>query len=186
MSTPIVVQVIKQIRSILDEVGPSDEGLQRVTEKVRWLVAHSDEIVEPTSAHGNGHERPGLKPVYIDDSGLTLADGIVVPEHPTPVHSHGTWGVVGVYRGRDRYQVWRRKDGGRGAGPADVELVEELVLGPGDVIAIPPPPQDIHAQQGYQGETAREFVLFGENVLGRLPQLIFDPDRGRAAEARSR
>ena len=47
---------------------------------------------------------------------------------------------------------------------------------------IPPPPQDIHLQQGYDGETAPEFVLLGENVLGRLPHLVFDSQRGYAEE----
>jgi len=51
---------------------------------------------------------------------------------------------------------------------------------------IPPPPQDIHLQQGYDGETAHEFVLFGENVLGRLPHLVFDLQRGYAEEVHPR
>jgi hypothetical protein len=52
---------------------------------------------------------------------------------------------------------------------------------PGSIV-IPPPPQDIHLQQGYDGETAPEFVLLGENVLGRLPHLVFDSQRGYAEE----
>jgi predicted metal-dependent enzyme (double-stranded beta helix superfamily) len=186
MSAPIVIETIKRVRSILDEEGLSDTGLERIAERMRWLVAHGDEVVAPESIEENSHSRRGLKPIYIDDSGLILTHGVVVPEQPTPVHSHGTWGVVGVYRGRDRYQVWRRHDDGTGAGPADVRLARELVLGPGDVIVIPPPPQDIHVQQGHGGETAYEFVLFGENVLGHLPHLVFDPARGYADEVHPR
>jgi predicted metal-dependent enzyme (double-stranded beta helix superfamily) len=92
-----------------------------------------------------------LRPIYIDDGRLVLAHGIVVPEQPTPIHSHGTWGIVGVYRGQDRYQIWHRSDG-NGAGPADVQLVRELILVPGDTIVIPPPPQDdVHAGVEKQG-----------------------------------
>jgi hypothetical protein len=45
---------------------------------------------------------------------------------------------------------------------------------------------NIHIQQGYNGETAHEFVPFGENVLERLPYLVFDPERGYAEEANPR
>jgi hypothetical protein len=45
MSSPIVIESIKQIRSILDEEGPSDTGLERIADSIRWLVAHSDEVI---------------------------------------------------------------------------------------------------------------------------------------------
>src|SRR5262245_12900757 len=96
------------------------------------------------------------------------------------IHNHGRRGVIGVYRGRAHYQVWRRLDEGHGAGAARVELVEERVLEPGEV-AILPPPHDIHAQQELDGAPAYEFVLFGKNTM-LLPRLYFDPAQGTAVE----
>jgi predicted metal-dependent enzyme (double-stranded beta helix superfamily) len=183
-TAPIVIATMRRIKAILSKEGLSDAGLTHIAESMRSLVARCDEVLPPENAKGNENQQ-GLKPIYIDDSGLILTYGIVVPERPTPIHSHGAWGVVGVYRGRDRYQVWRRNDDGYGPGPAEVQMVDEFVLEPGDVMVIPPPPQDIHVQQGYGGETAHEFVLFGENVLGRLPYLVFDPGSGYAIEAHS-
>ena len=103
----------------------------------------------------------------------------------TPIHTHNSWGVVGIYRGRDRYQVWRRLDDGDGPGEARVELVEERIMGPGEVAIIPPPPQDIHAQQGHDGEAAYELVLFGHNRM-RNPRLYFDPEQSTAREVAMR
>jgi hypothetical protein len=77
------------------------------------------------------------------------------------------------------YQRWRRLDAGSGAGKAQVELIEERVLEPGDVVIVPAPPQDIHAQQGYEGEAAYELVLFGTNPVGK-PRLYFDVKQGSA------
>jgi predicted metal-dependent enzyme (double-stranded beta helix superfamily) len=185
MTTSVVVDTVRRIKAILDKEGLSDIGTMHISEIMRSLVARSDEIIPFENAEGNENQL-GLKPIYIDDSGLILTHGIVVPDQPTPIHSHGTWGVVGVYRGGDCYQVWRRNDQGYGPGPANVQMVDEFVLGPGDAMVIPPPPQDVHVQQGYAGETAQEFVLFGENVLGRLPYLVFDPESGYATEAHSR
>jgi predicted metal-dependent enzyme (double-stranded beta helix superfamily) len=120
--------------------------------------------------------------VYTDETGLTLMRARFWPEAMTPIHNHGSWGVIGVYRGHDRYQVWRRLDDGAEAGKARVELVEERVLGPGDVAIMPPPPQDIHAQQGIDAP-AYEFVLFGRNA-GRLPRVYFDSQTGTTREVR--
>ncbi len=117
---------------------------------------------------------------YTDGTGLTLVRSRFDSEEPTPIHSHGTWGVVGVYAGRDRHQAWRRRDPGSGAGHAEVEMLEQRILVPGDVALIPHPPQDIHVQQG-DGEPAFEFVLFGKNAMV-IPRLIFDPVKQEARE----
>ncbi len=90
-----------------------------------------------------------------------------------------------MYRGRDIYQQWQRLDAGTGAGKAQVALLEERVLEPGDVAIVPPPPQDIHAQQGFVGEVAYELVLFGTNPAGKR-RLYFDPARGIAYTSQPR
>jgi predicted metal-dependent enzyme (double-stranded beta helix superfamily) len=179
----VVQTFIREVKTILDEEGASESGLERIAGSMRWLVERSDEIVAPESPEGNIHNRRQATPLYTDESGLTLVQASFGPEQLTPIHSHGAWGVIGVYGGRDRYQVWRRNDVGDGPGQAEVELVEERILDPGDVVVLPPPPQDIHAQQGYGGETAYEFVLFGQNVM-QLPRLYFDPERQHAEEVR--
>jgi hypothetical protein len=48
-------------------------------------------------------------------------------------------------------------------------------------VVLPPPPQDLHAQQGHDGAPVYEFVLFGANVM-RLPRLYFDPEQGTTQE----
>ncbi len=119
--------------------------------------------------------------LYTDETGLTLVRSRFDPDEPTPIHSHSTWGIVGVYAGRDRHQAWRRVDGGSGPGYAEIELIEERILEPGDVVEIPFPPQDIHQQQGVGGEAAYELVLFGANAMV-IPRLIFDPEQQTARE----
>ena len=51
----------------------------------------------------------------------------------------------------------------------------------GDVVILPPPPQDIHAQQGLDGTPAYEFVLLGANTM-ILPRLYFDLAHNTARE----
>lgn len=175
---------VKQILTETEASRPGEAALERIADRMRELVANPDVAAGQAEPMGNIHERrPGSqsKPLYEDETGLTLVRARFGPEAMTPIHSHGSWGVIGVYRGRDRYQVWRRLDAGEGAGRAEVELVEERVMGPGDVAILPPPPQDIHAQQGMDGEAAYEFVLFGANTMV-LPRLYFDPEGESAKE----
>jgi predicted metal-dependent enzyme (double-stranded beta helix superfamily) len=173
---------IAEVKQILAEDGPSPAGLERIATRMQAFIRQPEVLAAHEEVAGNFHTgRRGPGPVYADDTGLTLMRARFGPETMTPIHNHGSWGVVGVYRGRDRYQVWRRLDDGSQPGHARVELVDERVLGPGDVMVMPPPPQDVHAQQGADGQPAYEFVLFGRNA-GRLPRLYFDPERGTTRE----
>lgn len=178
---------IDDVKQSLAENGTSPVGMQQLVALMRQVVQES----AVRTAHAgvlNSSDIEGIyrdtgrrsELLYTDETGLTLVRSRFDPDEPTPIHSHGTWGVVGVYAGRDRHQAWRRCDPGTDAGYAKLELLEERVLVPGDVVLIPHPPQDIHAQQG-DGEPAYELVLFGLNAM-IIPRLIFDPDLQQARE----
>ncbi|HET9014048.1 MAG TPA: hypothetical protein VFN57_00515 [Thermomicrobiaceae bacterium] len=180
-----IAAFIDDVKDVLADDGPSEVGLARIAERMSAFARDPEVPADTSEPAGNIHtERRGSGggPLHLDETGLTLVRARFGPEAMTPVHNHGSWGVVGVYAGRDRYQVWRRVDDGTGAGAARVELVEERILEPGDAIALPPPPQDIHAQQGLDGEAAYEFVLFGSYDAMTKPRLYFDPAADTAEE----
>jgi predicted metal-dependent enzyme (double-stranded beta helix superfamily) len=172
---------IADVKAILAAGDASGDVLERLAAVMRDLVRSPivDQVHDELA--GNIHHGRQSGPLYTDESGLTLVRGRFEPDALTPIHNHGSWGIIGVYRGRDRYQIWRRLDDGTGSGPARVELVEERVLEVGDVVILPPPPHDIHAQQGLDGAPAYEFVLFGANTM-ILPRLYFDPAHDTARE----
>ncbi len=176
-----VAAFIADVKAILAEDEPDAVGLARIADRMRAFVLSPTVQALPDELLGNVHAGRQSGPLYTDATGLTLVQARFGPEALTPIHNHGSWGVIGVYKGRDRYQTWRRLDPGTGPGEAEVELVEERILDPGDVVILPPPPQDIHAQQGHDGEAAYEFVLFGANTM-TLPRLYFDPATRTAEE----
>jgi predicted metal-dependent enzyme (double-stranded beta helix superfamily) len=174
---------IADIKAIQAAGDASGDMLERLATAMRDLVKSPivDQVHDELT--GNIHHGRQSGPLYTDETGLTLVRGRFEPDALTPIHNHGSWGIIGVYRGRDRYQIWRRLDDGEDPDLARVELVEERVLEAGDVAILPPPPQDIHAQQGLDGAPAYEFVLFGANTM-ILPRLYFDPVQGTAREVR--
>ena len=172
---------IADVKATLATSDVNDDVLERLAAVMRDLVRSPvvDQVHDELA--GNIHHGRQSGPLYTDESGLTLVRGRFEPDALTPIHNHGSWGIIGVYRGRDRYQIWRRLDDSTDPGSARVELVEERVLEAGDVAILPPPPQDIHAQQGLDGAPVYEFVLFGANTM-ILPRLYFDPAHGTARE----
>lgn len=181
MTAKVVETFIGDVKAILAEDGSNDVGLEHIRLRMSAFVQDDATRALHEEVQGNVHTGRQSKPLYTDDTGLTLVRARFGPEAMTPIHSHGSWGVIGVYQGRDRYQTWKRADSGTGAGDAEVELVEERILEPGDAVILPAPPQDIHAQQGHDGEATYEFVLFGANTM-ILPRLYFDPEAKTARE----
>jgi len=168
---------IADVKAIIAAQGETEAALEEMAARMRVLIAHPAVHASTHTVVGNAHT-PGSgggkrAPLYTDDTGLTLVRARFGPEALTPIHDHGTWGIVGVYRGRDRYQRWQRLDAGTDEGEARLALIDERVLEPGDVAIIPPMPQDIHAQGG-EGEATDEFVLFGKNAMN-IRRLYFDP-----------
>lgn len=183
--TASIASFIDDVKSILAADGPSEAGLRRIATRMAAFVDEADPGDSAETPTGNIHECPRAQsgPLYQDETGLTLVRARFGPEALTPIHNHGSWGVIGVYQDRDRYQLWRRLDDGHGPGEAAVELVEERVLDAGDVVILPPPPQDIHAQQGLDGAAALEYVLFGRGDIAMTqPLLYFDPAQGTAEQ----
>ncbi len=78
-----------------------------------------------------------------------------------PVHDHGTWEIVGTYTGELDYQAYRRVDDGSVDGYAELEIVEDRVLRPGDFSIVPPPPDDIHGFEPRGGDMWMMGVLHG-------------------------
>ncbi len=173
---------IADVKAIIAARGETDATLEEMAARMRTLIAHPAVRASTHTAVGNAHTPDAARhkrvPLYTDETGLTLVRARFGPEALTPIHDHGTWGIVGVYCGRDRYQRWQRLDAGTDEGEARLTMIDERVLEPGDVAIIPPVPQDIHAQGG-EGEATDEFVLFGKNAMN-IRRLYFDPTTNTA------
>ncbi len=74
---------------------------------------------------------------------------------PFPVHDHGTAEALIIYSGRLSHTVYDRTDDGRRDGYADLRVIDERVLEPGDVVLMMPP-VEIHSFKALTDDT---FVL---------------------------
>lgn len=104
-----------------------------------------------TAAHRRsepGHYARNLVHAAADDS-LSLYALVWQPGQWTPVHDHGSWGVVGVVEGVLEERSYVRLDADRGATPgtdSGVQLARggTILIAPGSVTSFVPNPDHIH------------------------------------------
>ncbi len=150
------------IGALLRRLAQSEQILERTGQTTARQGTHGLDI-----RGGEIHKEP--------DGTMALMLARFPHESETPIHNHNSWGVVCVVTGSDRYLAWRRTDGGGREGHAEVELVAESLLGPGDVVHFADIPEDIHSQQGANGAPVWELVFFGRDP-NTTPRLYFDPN----------
>lgn len=99
-----------------------------------------------------------------DDASLSVMAMVVPPGVATPVHDHRAWGLVGVYQGRQREKVYRRRDDGSRPDFADLEQVAENTLAPGDITTLVPPDGDIHMIETISAEPSISIHVLGNDI----------------------
>ncbi|MGG6237115.1 cupin [Nodosilinea sp. AN01ver1] len=92
-----------------------------------------------------------------------------LPGQTSPIHNHGTWGIVALVGGQERNRLWRRSP--QPDQPDHLELVDEITLQPGDVVALTA--NAIHSVEALGNEPTVSFNLYG--VTDFTQRYEFDP-----------
>jgi predicted metal-dependent enzyme (double-stranded beta helix superfamily) len=95
---------------------------------------------------------------------VTFAPGVI-----SPIHNHGTWGVVAVLKGQEKHTFWRRVNDPKF--PDKIEPVGEKILNPGEIISFAP--SGIHQVEAIGDEPVVTFHLYGD-TFSKL-RFKFDP-----------
>ncbi|BAZ69927.1 MAG: cysteine dioxygenase family protein [Pelatocladus maniniholoensis HA4357-MV3] len=78
------------------------------------------------------------------DSSLTIFSLVIPPGASTPIYDHQSWGLVGLYKGKQEKTVYQRVDQGNIPGHAQLEVLAVRQLKAGDIYQFLPPDNDIH------------------------------------------
>ncbi|MGQ0551406.1 MAG: hypothetical protein ACT4PY_17235 [Armatimonadota bacterium] len=122
--------------------------------------------------------------LYRHGDALSLMALVVPAGAATPVHDHLAWGLVGLYRGEQDEEVFRRLDDGQTPGSAVLELVERRHLKPGDFYTLLPPAGDIHRVRTTSPMASVSIHLLG-NDLGCVWRHAYDPEVSAVRDFRS-
>ncbi len=160
------------IRDRTDAVGQLEPLLKRALDGSGWTDPQYATIVDGG--------RPGFAYYKNDDGSLNIYGVLFRPEHPTPTHDHVTWGIIGVYSGRQRTTRYRRVDDGATPGQCSVALEEDAVLTHGATYPLLPP-HDIHRIEVLGTEDGLSIHVLGAD-LKRQRRRIFDVENGTCEE----
>jgi predicted metal-dependent enzyme (double-stranded beta helix superfamily) len=97
-----------------------------------------------------------------------------LPGRGAPPHDHRTWAVVAGVEGLEKNTYWRRLDEGRRPGHAELALIGDEVVGPGDVVALLP--DAIHSVSNETDRVTLSLHVYGRN-LNRVGRSQFDPEK---------
>ncbi|HAG82959.1 MAG TPA: cupin, partial [Cyanobacteria bacterium UBA12227] len=89
---------------------------------------------------------------------LTVQTVVWLPGMVSPIHNHGTWGVVALISGEEKNTFWRRTNDPEF--PDRIEAVGDRILSPGDIISFTP--DAIHSVEVIGEEPTITFNIYGE------------------------
>ena len=158
---------LSDLDDLVESVKDERTRLQIGAELVRRLLARAswigDTLPMPDKDKGWAVHTLYKEPDYP----FTIQTVSWLPGIPSPVHNHATWSLVAIMgdesAGRERNRLWKRVDDRSRSGHAELELVEERLLYPGDIIGFTP--EAIHSveQEAAEGSWLPTFTF---NVYG--------------------
>jgi predicted metal-dependent enzyme (double-stranded beta helix superfamily) len=99
---------------------------------------------------------------------LTVQAVTTRPGMVTPIHNHGTWGIVALLAGQERHTFWRRR-----GNPDRLEVTGQHTLQTGEIISFKP--DAIHQVETLGPAPALTFQLYGDTQPQARYQFEVDP-----------
>lgn len=165
--------------SVLREAMVPSDIVRALAPKMAELTKGAAAFLEPGHRHGEPDAYTRNLIFASDDDTLSLYAIVWRPGQWTPIHDHGTWGVVGVVEGLLEEQAFTRIDDNPGR-EADhgIELAPGglVLLPPGAVATFVPNPDHIH-QTGVATDRPATLSL---HLYGRMLNdfHVYDRDAG--------
>ncbi|QKJ88107.1 Cysteine dioxygenase type I protein [Paramixta manurensis] len=154
---------------LLDATPEQPVLLQQGTLLLKHLIA-SDEWLDADFA------RPSLEHyqqylLYADArQRFSVVSFVWGPGQSTPIHDHRVWGLIGMLRGAEISQSYRRDSHGLQAVGAPVRLA------PGDVERLSPDEGDIHrVSNAFPDRTSISIHVYGANI-GAVSRAVYHQD----------
>lgn len=103
------------------------------------------------------------------DFPLTVQTVAWLPGQVSPIHNHGTWGIVALINGQEKNTLWQEID--QAQPTSNIKKIGELILEPGDIISFLS--NTIHQIEALGNEPTVSFNLYGETDYEQ--RFEFDP-----------
>jgi predicted metal-dependent enzyme (double-stranded beta helix superfamily) len=166
------VESLNRVLEEADQAPDRDEAriVARGSELLRDLVAHDDWLPQQAALPDPQYYRQYL--LYRDPAArFSVVSFVWGPGQSTPIHDHTVWGLIGLLRGAEISQDYRRHTDGR------LEKVgEPRRLETGVVTAVSPTLGDIHQVfNAYDDRISVGIHVYGADI-GAVDRSVFTPE----------
>ncbi|HET9540806.1 MAG TPA: cysteine dioxygenase family protein [Candidatus Limnocylindria bacterium] len=152
--------------------GPNPEQVRAILSEA---LATPGDWIDPAYQH-LGEGEYALYPVYrAEDGRCSMLVAVLRSGTPLPVHNHGSWAVIGVYKGREHETWFRRVDDGSVPGRAQVEVDQTFENERGTASVVPD--GRIHTVEAMDGQQAVSIHVYGTDIVTQQ-RSEFDPLTG--------
>ena len=166
----IVDQEKDNFRAIVNRGKPL---LGRLLADMKWL---GPRYYEP---------RQGASVQYLlnkSSVGKYTITSVVFPQgYCTPVHNHDTWGMIGIWRGEEQEERFKRTDDGTRSGHVELRPAGTMTNTPGSICHLIPPDEEIHRIRTVSPGPSCSVHVYGGDILGKTRQQ-YDLETGAIKE----
>ena len=154
---------LTDLEDVLEQISDDYLRLQAICPLVRKLLDSSPwmqiGLLEPDSETGWAVQTLYDEPFFP----LTVQLVAWAPGAVSPIHNHGSWGVVALLGGEEKNTLWRRSLIPKF--PDKIQTVGDILLASGDVLCLMP--DAIHHVEALGDEPTISFNLYGETDYAR-------------------
>ena len=138
-------------------IKPALSRLMKVTD---WL---------PETHRKPREDRYAQYPIYVaPDNSLSIVSFVWKPGQWTPIHDHTVWGVIGIYQGLERTEVFEEQAG-------RYVCTRTIDSNVGEVGAVSPSLGDIHRVGNVSDDISISIHVYGGNI-GEIERHVFEAD----------
>jgi predicted metal-dependent enzyme (double-stranded beta helix superfamily) len=188
VDTPDIRDLVEETRRLTDAIDDTAARLEALKPAFARLLSADgwlpDEYASPDARSGMGGGIGQYALYRAEDGSLTLFSLVIPAGAETPVHDHLAWGLIGVYRGRQRETVYRRLDDGHEETKAVLEISRTHTLDTGQFYSLIPPLDDIHYVKTVSDEPSVSIHLLA-NDTACVWRHRFEPSTGEVKAFRS-
>jgi 3-mercaptopropionate dioxygenase len=174
MTTENLAAFITDVTSLVSSIDDEHEITNHVAQRLTALLAGDYRLPAEFTRPSDDHHM--TYPLHIaPDESWSLACVVWSPGQSTPVHSHETWGVAGIYAGVERELRYVK--------PAATEPATALTPAgeqewkPGQVTVCCTTDDDVHAVMAVGDEPTVGIHVYGGNI-GTINRRSYDPATG--------
>jgi predicted metal-dependent enzyme (double-stranded beta helix superfamily) len=167
---------IKDASAVLEGGGDLEDKKADIADRLSHL-SRRDDLTRTSMPLGPADASTANYLLYREPPYTSLLLAQFDPGYLSPIHAHGDFWVVACgYRGRDRWDMYERRDDGTQPGYAEIALVDQYHIPPGRSVWMPRPPRAIHSHNNEHDALTLELIFTAAKPSDPADRLIYDAE----------